>query len=168
MSWKKILFLVILVTVSVAVFELAFLFDFESGKMLEAKLAHNFGIWLFMLLQVFFFLPCFVLGYGRTNALWGFIPPVFLTAIFWILMIRHLSVTTEFSATSFPFFYHYVAGSSFLGGIFGILVVYLVKKIITKYSKPDKEDLNGEGENVELESAVSPDKKVSGVSNNGN
>ncbi|MCD4785996.1 MAG: hypothetical protein K8T10_19420 [Candidatus Eremiobacteraeota bacterium] len=195
MTWKKILFLVVLVTVSVAFFEFAFLFDFESGKMSEAGFAHKFGIWLFILLQVFFYLPCFVLGYGKTNVLWGFIPPAFLTVIFWILLTRHLNVTTEFSSSSFPFFYHCIAGSSFLSGFFGILVVYLVKRIITRHSKPDKEDLDkdldkdldNEDGNAELEieidkdapngmetnrkdqnSEVSPDNKVSGVNNDGN
>jgi len=199
-NWKKILFLVVLVIVSIAIFEFAFLFDFNASEAYETKLAHKFGLSLFILLQVFFYFPCFVLGYGRINALWGFIPPVLLTVIFWILMLRHLTVSTGFSVVSFPFFYHYVIGSCFLSGIFGILVVYLVRKIITRYSKRGKEDSDSEEEdsvsekkkkesdpnnqennkgnenqsNVteptekEQDSEISPDNKVSGVSNDGN
>ncbi|MCE1246586.1 MAG: hypothetical protein LWY06_08080 [Firmicutes bacterium] len=143
-NWKRIVFFVILMTISVAVFEIVFLYDFSAKSAEEITEPQTIELWLFLLISFLAFIPCAALGYGKVNALWGVFPPVVLNSITWYIFLDNLRRHGVFETTSKSGIYVYAAGVAVLSGVFGIIFTLLAKKafdfLIIEKSDEDEEE----------------------------
>ncbi len=148
MSWKKTLLWVILFTLVIGLFEVAFLYDFKGNTEELTETVPQQPVWFLLVLHALIMLPCFVLGYGRANAVFGFIPPVLLNSVYWIILALKMKKTlAHLDLTLFPHFYYLVIGTSFLAGFFGIVVVIVTKKMMEAI---EEANLGKEAKNQEL------------------
>lgn len=147
MNWKKTLIWVILFTLVIGLFEVAFLYDFRgnTGELTETVPKHP--VWFLLILHTLILTPCFILGYGRANPLSGFFPPLLLNVLFWYLSALKMKQTTaQLDLTAFPHFYHLIAGTSLLIGFFGIIIVFVTRKLMEmmEEARMEKESANQE------------------------
>lgn len=140
MSWKKTLVWVFVFTLVIGLFEVAFLYDFKgnTGELTENIPKHP--VWFLLLLHALILVPCFVLGYGRVNPIFGFFPPVLLNSIYWyISAVKMKHTLAQLDMTLFPHFYHLVIGTSFLAGFFGIIIVFVTRKVLEMMEESNME-----------------------------
>ena len=131
MNWKKTLLWVILFTLVIALFEVAFLNGY-SGKSEElTETIPKHPIWFLLILHALTLIPCFILGYGKANPIFGFFPPVLLNSVYWYISAQKVKHTlSQLDLTHFPHFHHLVIGTSFLAGFFGIVIVFVTRKMM--------------------------------------
>lgn len=131
MNWKKTLIWVILFTLVIGLFEVAFLYSFKTNTEELAETIPRHPVWFLLVLNALMLVPCFVLGYGKANAIFGFFPPVLLNSVYWYISALNMKGTlAHLDLSLFPHFYHLVLGTSFLAGFFGIVIVFVTRKLI--------------------------------------
>jgi flagellar basal body-associated protein FliL len=127
-TWKRILFIVVLLTISVAAFEIVFLYDFSAKASEEVMEPKKVELWLFLVISLLTFVPCIALGYGRVNALYGIIPPLMLNSISWYIILDNIKRQGIFEISSKSGIMVFAAGVAILSGFFGIVITLLAKK----------------------------------------
>jgi hypothetical protein len=140
MDKNKTLILVVLLTIAIAVFEFAFLYDFAPGKIQIADTSESHSPWFYMALISFSLLPCFLLGYKRFSPASGFFPPVIINTVFWLLIICHLEKADIHVLSIGRQALNTFVGLTIMSGLFGMLIVFLLSKIIEDAAiKPGEE-----------------------------
>ena len=145
MDWKKALIWVVVFTLTIAFFEVVFLYDFGTPKdqVLSKPVRHP--VWFLIIVYSLTLLPCFILGYGKLNPITGFIPPFLLNLLYWyisaLMMKRTVAHTNLFYL---PQFNTLAVGTSFVAGFFGIILVFVTRKLIESIEEAKLADNKGE------------------------
>lgn len=132
MNKKNAVFIAILITFSVGAFIFSHLYDFETSEVINTIDVRQHGLMLYFILTGLSLLPCFALGAGRVNALWGFFPPALLSIEMYILLLLNLSKAKTFQEQSISSFNPISIGLALISGFFGILIVYVSSQIFSK------------------------------------
>jgi hypothetical protein len=151
MSRKQALKTVLLVSITIVVFMVAFLYEFNPSRRPITHETHRAGFWLFYAVMALSYIPCWILGHARINPLFGFIPPVVINGIFWLLLTMRFR-QAEMEIPSLVSGFEYLAGGIVLfSGIFGILAASLSSRIADSFSLGPKGEAEDEDDGEEEE-----------------
>lgn len=136
MPKNRLLFIIVFFVLTALLFELSFLFDFNTDRVEISHDSHRQSLWIFFVAIGLAYIPCFILGYGGFNPLLGFFPPILLTSVFWLLVIIRFNKAGIDLLNTDRIFPYTALGVVILSGFFGVLVTSLTSRAVGDRNNP--------------------------------